>query len=147
MWVLLRACPDSSSHEARYPPLLRACQTVCGNCGKRHRVWRILRKGRYASAWRVRGGSRLRGQAWSSSRPMLHGGGTLGAAKGLPQADFHIWLWRTASTPAQGACTIGAVIYLIFIYKASFSFYLNKFSLKGDFYYCHKWKISIACHP
>lgn len=77
----------------------------------------------------------------------LHGEGTLGAAKGLLQADFHIWLWRTVSTPPRGSCTIGAVIYLIFIFKASFSFYLNKFSLRGDFYCCHKWKISIACHP
>lgn len=81
-------------------------------------------------------------------KPMrLHSEWRLEAAKGLLQADFHIRLWRMASTPLQGACTIGAVIYLIFIFKAPFSFYLNKFSLKGDFYYRHKWKISSACHP
>lgn len=107
-------------------------------------VRRVLRKGRHASAWRVGRGSRLRGQAWTSSR---RGCMVRGAAEGLLEADFHIRLWRMASTPPRGACTIGAVIYLIFIFKASFSFYLNKFSLKGDFYYRHKWKISSACHP
>lgn len=65
------------------------------------------------------------------------------AARGLLQAGSYI---EDSIHFSTGCLTTGAIIYLIFIFKASFPFYLNKFSLKGDFYYCHKWKISIAFH-
>lgn len=62
--------------------------------------------------------------------------------EGFPSSTF----WGPPSQSLQNSRTTCTVIYLMFIFKASFPFYLKKFSLKGDFYYCHKQKISITCH-
>lgn len=53
---------------------------------------------------------------------------------------------RGPSTISTGPLDSCAISYLVFIFKAAFPFSLNKFSLKGDFYYSHKQKISITCH-
>lgn len=64
---LFRARTICTDHEVECLPPLRVCHAVCWNSGKRHEVWRILRKCRPASARTVRGGSEQRGQAWASS--------------------------------------------------------------------------------